>query len=237
MAISDLPLPAEVGSQSFKDAAHMAQALAERVARALDDAVSQQGGASLVVSGGRSPIAFFEALSTCELDWSRVQVSLADERWVDVSDPDSNEGLLRRHLLQNAAAEAQLIGLYQPAESLDQAAHQAGQKLSSLRQPIDVLVLGMGSDGHTASLFPDSPMLERALDPDGTERCLPMLAPSKPQQRITMTYPLLVSARTQILSIQGSEKLETLQQALSLEPMQMPIRAFLHSPLEIYWCP
>ncbi|MCQ2031276.1 6-phosphogluconolactonase [Stutzerimonas zhaodongensis] len=237
MAISDLPLPAEVGSQSFKDAAHMAQALAERVARALDDAVSQQGGASLVVSGGRSPIAFFEALSTCELDWSRVQVSLADERWVDVSDPDSNEGLLRRHLLQNAAAEAQLIGLSQPAESLDQAAHQAGQKLSSLRQPIDVLVLGMGSDGHTASLFPDSPMLEQALDPDGTERCLPMLAPSKPQQRITMTYPLLVSARTQILSIQGSEKLETLQQALSLEPMQMPIRAFLHSPLEIYWCP
>lgn len=237
MAISDLPLPAEVGSQSFKDAAHMAQALAERVARALDDAVSQQGGASLVVSGGRSPIAFFEALSTCELDWSRVQVSLADERWVDVSDPDSNEGLLRRHLLQNAAAEAQLIGLSQPAESLDQAAHQAGQKLSSLRQPIDVLVLGMGSDGHTASLFPDSPMLEQALDPDGTERCLPMLAPSKPQQRITMTYPLLVSARTQILSIQGSEKLETLQQALSVEPMQMPIRAFLHSPLEIYWCP
>ncbi|MCQ4316397.1 6-phosphogluconolactonase [Stutzerimonas zhaodongensis] len=237
MAISDLPLPAEVGSQSFKDAAHMAQALAERVARALDDAVSQQGGASLVVSGGRSPIAFFEALSTCELDWSRVQVSLADERWVDVSDPDSNEGLLRRHLLQNAAAEAQLIGLSQPAESLDQAAHQAGQKLSSLRQPIDVLVLGMGSDGHTASLFPASPMLEQALDPDGTERCLPMLAPSKPQQRITMTYPLLVSARTQILSIQGSEKLETLQQALSLEPMQMPIRAFLHSPLEIYWCP
>ncbi len=237
MAISDLQLPAGVESQRFNDAAQMAQALAERVARALDVAISEQGGASLVVSGGRSPIAFFEALSNCELDWSCVQVSLADERWVDVSDPDSNEGLLRRHLLQNAAAEAQLIGLSQPAESLDQAAHQAGQKLASLRQPIDVLVLGMGGDGHTASLFPDSPMLEQALDPDGTERCLPMLAPSKPQQRITMTYPLLVSARTQILSIQGSEKLETLQQALSLEPMQMPIRAFLHSPLEIYWCP
>ena len=237
MAISDLQLPAEVLSQSFQDAAQMAQAQAERVARALDVAINDQGGASLVVSGGRSPIAFFEALSTCELDWSRVQISLADERWVDVSDPDSNEGLLRRHLLQNAAADAQVIGLSLPAESLEEAAHLASQKLASLRLPIDVLVLGMGNDGHTASLFPGSPLLAQALDRNGSERCLPMLAPAKPQQRITMTYPLLASARMQILAIQGAEKLETLQQALSLEPVQMPIRAFLHSPLEIYWCP
>lgn len=237
MEISDLQLPAEVETKSFKDAGQMAQAQAERVARALDVAISEQGGASLVVSGGRSPIAFFEALSTCELDWSRVQICLADERWVDVSDTDSNEGLIRRHLLQNAAAEAQVIGLSQPAESLEEAAQLAGQRLASLRQPIDVLVLGMGNDGHTASLFPDSPLLAQALKRDGTARCLPMHAPVKPQQRITMTYPLLAAARMQILAIQGPDKLETLQQALRLEPMQMPIRAFLHSPLEIYWCP
>lgn len=237
MAIFDLELPAEVEAKGFDDATRLAQAQAERVARALDLAISEQGGASLVVSGGRSPIAFFEALSNCELDWSRVQISLADERWVDVSDPGSNEGLVRRHLMQNGAAEAQLIGLSLPAESLEEAARAADQKLASLRQPINVLVLGMGNDGHTASLFPGSPLLAQALEEDGSERCLPMLAPVEPQQRITMTYPLLASARVQILAIQGAEKLETLQQALRLEPMQMPIRAFLHAPLEIYWCP
>ncbi|MFG3452867.1 6-phosphogluconolactonase [Stutzerimonas stutzeri] len=237
MAISDVQLPADVKSNEFSNARQMAQALAERVARALEVAITEQGGASLVVSGGRSPVAFFEALSMCELDWSRVQISLADERWVDVSDPDSNEGLLRRHLLQNAAADAQLIGLSLPAESLEQAARLASQKLASLGQPIDVLVLGMGGDGHTASLFPGSPLLAQGLDPDTSERCLPMLAPVKPQQRISMTYPLLASARLQLLAIQGADKLKTMEQALSVEPMQMPIRAFLHSPLEIYWCP
>lgn len=237
MAISDLQLPADVGFERFDDAAQMARSQAERVARALDAAIGEDGAASLVVSGGRSPIAFFEALSYCELDWSRVQVSLADERWVDVRDPDSNEGLVRRHLLQNEAAEAQLIGLSYPAASHAAAAQLAGQKLASLRRPIDVLVLGMGNDGHTASLFPGSPLLAQALEQSDVESCLPMVAPAKPQQRITMTYPLLATARRQILAIQGAEKLETLRQALRLEPMQMPIRAFLHSPLEIYWCP
>ena len=95
----------------------------------------------------------------------------------------------------------------------------------------------MGNDGHTASLFPNSPLLARGLDANGTDYCLPMLAPTSPEQRITMAYSLLASARVQCLAIQGSAKLETLRQAMRLETLQMPIRAFLHSPLEIYWCP
>ncbi|MEL7559579.1 6-phosphogluconolactonase [Stutzerimonas chloritidismutans] len=237
MAISELDLPSDVVAHSLPGPEQLAQALADRVAGALQYAVNNHGRASLVVSGGRSPIAFLEALSVRELPWARVQVSLADERWVEPEDPDSNEGLLRRHLLQNAAAEAQLVGLYQAAESLEQAAALASEKLLGFAQPIDVLVLGMGNDGHTASLFPNSPLLAKGLTESGTDLCLPMLAPVSPEQRISMTYPLLASARVQCLAIQGSAKLETLRQAMRLEPLQMPIRAFLHSPLEIYWCP
>ncbi|WP_407297007.1 6-phosphogluconolactonase [Stutzerimonas zhaodongensis] len=237
MAISELELPPDVVAHSLPGPEQLAQALADRVAGALQYAVTNQGRASLVVSGGRSPIAFLEALSMRELPWAKVQVSLADERWVEPEHPDSNEGLLRQHLLQNAAAEAQLVGLYQAAETLEDAAEQAGKKLAGFSRPIDVLVLGMGDDGHTASLFPNSPLLEKGLDKHGADLCLPMLAPVSPEQRITMTYPLLASARVQCLAIQGSAKLDTLRQAMQLEPSQMPIRAFLHSPLEIYWCP
>lgn len=237
MAISELELPPGVVAHSLPDPDQVARALADRVAEALSDAVTRHGCASLVVSGGRSPIAFFEALSTRQLDWAKVQVSLADERWVDVNDPDSNEGLVRRHLLQNAAADAQMLGLYQPADTLEQAARLASQRLNDLHQPIDVLVLGMGNDGHTASLFPNSPLLAQGLDPNGAAHCLPMQAPVNPEQRISMSYSLLASARVQCLAIQGSAKLETLRQAMQLETLQMPIRAFLRSPLEIYWCP
>jgi len=237
MAISELELPSGVLAHSLTSPEQLAQTLAERVAGALDYAVTTHGSASLVVSGGRSPIAFFEALSVRELDWKKVQISLADDRWVEGDDPDSNEGLLRRHLLRHAAAEAELLGLYQPAESLEEAARLAGGTLERLKRPIDVLVLGMGNDGHTASLFPDSPLLVQGLDAEGTQACLPMLAPVEPRQRISMTYALLASARVQCLSIQGEEKLETLRQAMQVEPAQMPIRAFLHAPLEIYWCP
>ena len=236
MAISELDLPVNVVAHSLADPQQLAQVLAEDVARALRMALADRGEASLVVSGGRSPVAFFEALSSLPLEWERVQVSLADERWVEPEDAASNEGLVRRHLLQNEAASAQLIGLYRPAESLAESARLAGEGLAALKQPIDVLVLGMGDDGHTASLFPGSPLLAKALREDCPERCLPMQAPVAPQQRITMTYPLLAQARLRCLAIQGPAKLDTLQQALSADPMQMPICAFLQSSLEIYWC-
>lgn len=237
MAISELDLPTGVVAHSLADADRLAQLLAEQVGKALDFALGTHGCASLVVSGGRSPIAFFEALSRYPLDWSKVQISLADERWVAPDQDGSNEQLVRRHLLQNAAASARLIGLYRPAQTLQAAAEAANGALAGLKRPIDVLVLGMGEDGHTASLFPGSPGLAEALREDCAALCMPMHAPAEPRQRISMTYPLLASARLQCLAIQGQAKLDTLRTALLVDPLQMPIRAFLHSPLEIYWCP
>jgi 6-phosphogluconolactonase len=237
MAISELDLPTGVVAHSLADAAGQARLMADDAAKVLNYAVRTHGVATLVVSGGRSPVPFFEELSRRELDWSRVQISLADERWVPPSDAASNEGLVRRHLLQNAAAVAQFIGLYHPAATLEEAAQLADRRLAELGQPIDVLVLGMGDDGHTASLFPDSARLDHALRADCPDRCVAMCAPTEPRERLSMTYPLLASARMQCLAIQGMTKLETLRQALNADALRMPIRAFIHSPLEIYWCP
>lgn len=237
MAISDLQFPAGVVTHGFARAQHLASALAERVAAALREAIAENGQATLVVSGGRSPIAFFQALATQALPWSKVLVSLADERWVPVSHEDSNEALVRRHLLQGPAAEARLLGLYHSAASLEQAAELTEQALREL-PPIDVLVLGMGTDGHTASLFPGSPNLPQALQVDCPRRCLPMLAPSVPHQRLTLTLPVLKAARLQILAIEGQSKLVVLEQALQQrDPHHMPISAFIGAPLNIYWCP
>ncbi len=237
MAICELEFPQGQIARDFDNPQQLAEALAANVAEHLRNAVATNGGATLVVSGGRSPVAFFQALAEQPLDWSKVVVSLADERWVPVEHADSNAGLLQRFLLQGPAAEARFIGLYNVAQSLEEAALVADQTLAEL-PPIDVLILGMGDDGHTASLFPKSPNLSEALDLNSSRRCLPMLAPTVPHQRLTLTRQLLASARLPILSVSGQAKLDTLRAALAGDDLvEMPVRAFLDSSLEIYWCP
>jgi 6-phosphogluconolactonase len=237
MAISELQLPEGVSAQQFTSAPLLAEGLAERIVAELSQAIEARGVATLVVSGGRSPVAMFQQLARQQLDWSRVVISLADERWVPVEHVDSNEALVRRYLLVGAVAKARFVGLYRSAVSQEQAAIEADQALAEL-PTIDVLVLGMGDDGHTASLFPDSPNLTQALDPQGTRRCWPMLAPTVPHQRLSMSRALLATARCPLLSVSGPGKLDTLREALQGEDLaRMPVRAFLHSPLEIYWCP
>ena len=122
MTISNLNLPVQTLGFSLGNADQLAGELALTVSNALRGAIAERGAATLVVSGGRSPIAFFERLAQQELDWAKVTIGLADERWVPVSHPDSNEGLVRRHLMQGSAAAARLVGLYQSAASLDEAA-------------------------------------------------------------------------------------------------------------------
>lgn len=237
MAISELKLPQGVSAHEFKSPVLLADGLALNVAKQLSDAIDARGTATLVVSGGRSPVAFFQNLAKQKLDWSKVVITLADERWVPVEHADSNAGLLKRYLLQGPAAKAQFLSLYSASANLEQAAEQADRLLAEL-PPIDVLILGMGDDGHTASLFPNSPNLADALKVDGTRRCYPMLAPTVPHQRLTMSRALLASAKTTVLSISGQSKLTTLSAALAGDDVAaMPIRAFLQPTLEIYWCP
>lgn len=237
MAIFELDLPVGMVAHSLKDTEQQAQMLAGAVAQALRFALHTEGEASLLVPGGRSPVAFLECLSEQGLDWAKVRVSLTDERWVAPDHPASNEALVRRHLLQNEAASAQFVSLYAPAANLSKAAQKADQALACFQRPIDVVVLGMGEDGHTASLFPDSPGLHEALASDCPSRCVPMLAPAEPQQRLSLSYPILASARQQYLLIQGHGKFLALSRALHTTALHMPVQAFLHHPLEIYWCP
>ena len=237
MAISDLKLPEGVSSHTFKNPALLAEGLATKVAGQLNQAIAEQGVATLVVSGGRSPVAFFQSLIKQPVDWSKVVVSLADERWVPVEHADSNAGLLKKHLLQGPAAKARFVGLYNAAATVEKAALEADQGLAEL-PPIDVLILGMGDDGHTASLFPNSPNLSEALQLDNSRRCWAMLAPTVPHQRLSMSRSLLASAKHKVLSIQGQSKLNTLNEALGGNDVAaLPIRAFLQPTLEIYWCP
>ncbi|MGL6247348.1 6-phosphogluconolactonase [Pseudomonas sp.] len=237
MAISNLQLPQGVSAHEFKSPVLLADGLALNVAKQLSDAIDARGSATLVVSGGRSPVAFFQNLAKQKLDWSKVVVTLADERWVPIEHADSNAGLLKRYLLQGPAAKAQFLSLYSATANLELAAEQADRLLAEL-PPIDVLILGMGDDGHTASLFPNSPNLADALKADGIRRCYPMLAPTVPHQRLTMSRALLASAKTTVLSISGQSKLTTLSAALAGDDVAaMPIRAFLQPTLEIYWCP
>ncbi|SQF95969.1 6-phosphogluconolactonase [Paucimonas lemoignei] len=237
MAICELEFPQGQTVREFDNPQQLAETLAANVAEQLRTAIAANGLATLVVSGGRSPVAFFQSLAVQPLDWSNVVVSLADERWVPVEHADSNAGLLQRFLLQGPAADARFLGLYNAAESLEDAALATDRALAEL-PPIDVLILGMGDDGHTASLFPNSPNLSEALDLNSARRCLPMLAPTVPHQRLTLTRQLLASARRPILSVSGQAKLDTLRTALAGDDLaQMPVRAFLDSSLEIYWCP
>jgi 6-phosphogluconolactonase len=134
----------------------LAVLLANAVALALKDALVFRDRAFLVVSGGKSPVPFFEALGDQDLDWSRVDITLADERWVDESHADSNAALVRQHLLGGKAGAANWLPYVDASLNPERGLPAATRVLGRAAWPIDVLVLGMGTDGHTASLFPAS---------------------------------------------------------------------------------
>lgn len=215
------------------DATTLAQDLADVVADQLRDGLARRGRALLIVSGGNTPVPFFERLSLAELAWSQVSVTLADERWVPPSHADSNARLVQRHLLQNQAAPARWLPLVNAASTPQQGQPMLEQALAELPWPADVLVLGMGGDGHTASLFPHDPALRQALDNrDDAPRCLAVAAPERPNvplPRITMSRRALLDTRLITLHIVGADKLALLQQVLEPGPVDdRPIRLALH---------
>lgn len=237
MRMHDLNWPAGVRTVEDSDADRLAARLADQVRDWLAQALALRGRASLAVSGGSTPVAFFRALSCTELDWSRVAVTLADERWVSPENTDSNERLVREHLLQDAAAAATFIGLKQPQDSALDGQPDCEEALAALPLPLDVLVLGMGNDGHTASLFPDAPELPEALDFNSPRNCIAMHPASAAQERMSLTARTLSEARHTVLHLKGEQKLVTLDRALGdvSATLEMPIRAFLKPQLQVYW--
>ncbi|KFF47928.1 6-phosphogluconolactonase [Gammaproteobacteria bacterium MFB021] len=210
--------------------------LAEAAAAALSSDLASQPRVLLVLSGGTTPTPFLRSLAAQPLDWSRVDITLTDERWVDADHPDSNARLLRETLLTGPAAAAILHPLTSDHATPEEGAESVAARLDTLPWPASLVVLGMGGDGHTASLFPDSLELGLALCSD--EAAVAVRAPSASHPRLTLSAARLHAARRHALHIVGDAKRTVLARALAGDDVrELPIRAFLSCPLAIYWAP
>lgn len=231
--------------QEFNDRSVMVAALAERLTAILKDAIRMRGVASLIVSGGTTPKALFEVLSGHALPWEKVTISLADERWVDPALPDSNEHLVRTSLLVNKAAAAQFVPLKARRGSPQQSERACETALKKIPSPFDAVLLGMGDDGHTASLFPGATGLDDALDMNSGRQCkaiTPKVLPAHaPYPRMSMTLPRLLDSRRILLMITGQSKLEVYRRALREPDVSvLPVGAVLrqeHVPVSVFWTP
>jgi 6-phosphogluconolactonase len=228
-------------AQRYTDIETLSQELAARITATLGAAIAARGLASLVVSGGRSPVRLFEILRSQPLDWSRVCIALADERWVAAEDTASNEHLVRSTLLKDRAASARFHGLKNGAPTPDLGAVSAWETFARVPRPFDAVILGMGDDGHTASLFPGSPNLPNALNPAAAAGCVGMWSPAPPKARLSLNLTALLDSRRITLLITGESKWRTLRAAHDPGPEQeMPIRAVLRqsrTPVEVMWSP
>lgn len=247
-----LALPRHCSQAIFPDTATMSAALADRVAAMLRHTLGCRGAASLVVSGGRSPAAFLRALGQRKLDWSRVTVTLADERWVPPGHPDSNAGMVKVNLLQGPAAAASFVPLYGGEEDPAAGVASCTERLRGVPRPFDVVVLGMGEDGHFASLFPGVAGLENLLAASApasasarASTSAPALAASVPpgaaHARMTLTLPALLDARNVLLQINGARKRAVIEEAaVHGDPLRQPVAALLQqtaTPMRVFFCP
>lgn len=226
---------------TFPNGAALAQALAEKVSKALADAILARGRASLAVSGGSTPKAFFKALSAVPIDWSKVTITLVDERFVPETSDRSNHKLVQLNLLQNDAAKARFVPLYHAVADAEDAALVATGDIRRLSLPFDVVILGMGGDGHTASFFPGGNNLRLALDPGTPRGVVTMEAQDAGEPRLTCTFSALQDARLLVLHIEGEAKKPVIDKALADgKDSALPIGrviATAASDTEIYWAP
>ena len=222
----------------FENTSALDRALSEKVADFLVAEIASSGSASLVVSGGRTPVGFFHLLSQQCLDWRHVSITLADERWVNADHNDSNEKLVRENLLINEARQAQFIGLKNLAKTAAQGESEAERSLLSVGR-FTVVILGMGDDGHTASLFPGAATLALGLDSDSGRTCISVTPTAAAHERMSLTLPRLLDSEQIILHLSGAGKLSVFEQARAGDDVEtLPVRAIVNqrqTPLSIYW--
>lgn len=216
----------------YPDADLMYLHVADKIASQLGEFLRRDARASLCVPGGTTPGPVFDTLSGVDLDWSNVSVFLNDERWVPEDSPRSNTRLLRERLLRGHAAAAQLVPLYAPTQSPEDALDALSDGLRG-HLPISVLLLGMGADMHTASLFPGADLLDRAMASDAPP-LMALRADAAGEPRITLTLPALKSAYHTHIVIRGADKRAALERAQTLPPLQAPVRALLDDAT-VHW--
>jgi 6-phosphogluconolactonase len=215
----------------YADTEMMMMDLANVIAGELKAALLHEDFASLAVPGGTTPGPIFDSLCGTNLDWARVRVMLTDERWVPETSERSNTRLLRQRLLVDRAAAATYVPLYDnastPEDKLDDLAATVAEQL-----PLSVLLLGMGADMHTASIFPGADQLDNALH--GDDLLVAMRAPGAPEPRITLSASVLKGAMKRHIVIIGREKREALERARHLTPEEAPVAAVLRGAT-VHW--
>lgn len=202
--------------------------LAKIVAKQLKECLADKGRAVLAVPGGTTPAPFLERLSLMEMDWENVTVLLTDERLQPADPFRSNYRMVDHYLSQNASSKAQLLPMGGVDQAPDAALKSATQTYTP-HLPLDVVVLGMGADMHTASLFPDAVELQAALAPDAPPLMV-INSESQPEQRLTLTAPVLAAATHIHLLITGPKKLAAYIEAEEGDStvLKAPVRCVLH---------
>ena len=222
--------------QAFPDRATLMQRAADEVASALNEGIRARGEACAALSGGSTPGPAYERLATMRLDWARITFALVDERCVPASDPASNEGLLRHTLAPSLAAGATVLPMYADSAAPD----RADAAYAALH--IDIALMGMGADGHTASWFPGGDRLASALDPKSPRTVVAARAPQAAgaADRLTLTRAALDRADRVLLLITGDDKRQRLEGALSQNIEDAPVAALFARPgrqPEVLWAP
>lgn len=221
---------------SYNTLDEQVDALCLRLEAELTAYLIKQDKVVLAVSGGRSPIPFFHKLSQADIDWQRVVVSLVDERFISPDQPDSNAYLIKTHLLINQASCATFVPL---VTAVDDAALNLTLAQKNFQYP-DIAILGMGEDGHTASLFPNAVELPLGLALSTTCSLITLVPPEAPYRRLSMTRSALLNSKQLYLSIQGMNKRAVFERACQYEDPRYPISYFIHQtkvPLDVYWAP
>jgi 6-phosphogluconolactonase len=235
----------------FDNREQMISALKQVCENALQKAVDEAGEATFMVSGGSTPEPLYKALSQSNLPWESIYVALVDERWVEFNHDKSNEAFIAKHLIQNKAEIANLIGMKNDAATAVEGLADCESVYQQLAQPFAITILGMGSDGHTASLFPHAQGLVDAISPNAEPLCAAITAQQSEVtgsivERMTLTLSALLRSQHLILLITGEEKLAVLRKAQTPgkeeqgDVADMPIRALLQQqkiPLQVYWAP
>lgn len=205
------------------------QKLAESIHHNLSDEIAKTGDASMLVSGGSTPHNLFRILSQSDLAWEKVSISLCDERVLPDHHPDQNGKMIRKMLLQNKAEHANFIPLVYDTLNLAENKRLALEKIQAIPRPFTLVILGMGSDGHTASLFPDSTNLDEAMDLQNPEVLVYTKTKASPYQRISFTRAALLNTKNLYLHYYGEEKAAVYQQASKANDFRpFPIQGFIN---------
>ena len=219
--------------REYPDQDMMMLDLADVIASELVSVLDHSETASLAVPGGTTPGPVFDALCAADLDWARVNVMLTDERWVPESNPRSNTALLRKRLLTNRAAAANLVPLYRAGPLEDAVLTELSQGVEAAL-PLSVVLLGMGEDMHTASLFPGADNLTKALS-SNAPAVLSMQAEGAGEPRVTLSVRAINSALSKHLVIKGAAKRIALAAALEADDAQdAPVKAVLQD-INVHW--